>query len=162
GRRMGVALALCAILPLLAFAFMAARDADSGASQESEQRLTDVSQAHTRALKSRLGAAEAIVQTLTARGVGYDGSSVPHQIVNSRALKSVVVVDRNGLLAGGDAALKPNSTQLLALEAGQTVLISATLDGSTPSMFLARTASAAGFERLVYFEIAPDWLWEGL
>jgi len=162
GRRIGIALALCAVLPLLAFAFVAAQDADSVAAQRLEQRLADASQAHIQALRSRLGAAEAIIQTLTARDVGYDGSALRQQIVNSRALKSVVVMDRNGLLVGGDAALKPNPAQLLALEAGQTVLISATLDGTTPSVFLARTASASGFERLVYFEIAPDWLWEGL
>ena len=66
-------------------------------------RLTGVSQAYARSLRSRLGAAETIVQTLTARDVGYDGSALKQQIVNSRAFKSAVVVDRDGLLAGGDA-----------------------------------------------------------
>ncbi len=31
-----------------------------------------------------------------------------------------------------------------------------------PSIFLARSVTAGGFQRLAYFEIAPDWLWKDL
>jgi diguanylate cyclase (GGDEF)-like protein len=159
GQRMGFALALCAVVPMLVFAIIAAREVGYAASRVLAHKLTDASVGYVRSLRSRLGAAEVIIQTLTARDVGYDGSALRQQIVNSRAFKSVVVVDRDGLLAGGDSALKPSATQLLALEAGQTVLISAALDGQLPAVFMARITSAAGFERLGYFEIAPDWLW---
>src|SRR5262245_13187230 len=119
GRRMGVVLCLCALLPVLAFVFLAAWDASNRASATLERRLGGTSLAYARGLRSRLGGAETIVQTLTARDVGFDGSALKQQIVNSRAFKSVVVVDRDGLLSGGDAALRPNAAQLLALEAGQ-------------------------------------------
>jgi diguanylate cyclase (GGDEF)-like protein len=160
GRRFVVVLCACAAVPLLVFAFVAARTANSFGFAAMDRGLTAVSQSNSRGLRSRLGAAETIVQTLTARDVGYDGSALKQQVVNSRAIRSVVVVDRDGLLAGGDAALRPTSAQLLSLEAGQTVLLTVALKGQLPAVFLARAVSAAGFERLAYFEIAPDWLWK--
>ncbi|HEY8508837.1 MAG TPA: EAL domain-containing protein, partial [Steroidobacteraceae bacterium] len=52
--------------------------------------------------------------------------------------------------------------QLQALEAGQTVLMTAALKGQLPAVFLARSVNAGGFTRLAYFELAPDWLWKDL
>ena len=109
GRRFVVVLCACAVIPLLVFAFVAARTANSFGFAAMDRGLTAVSQSNSRGLRSRLGAAETIVQTLTARDVGYDGSALKQQVVNSRAIRSVVVVDRDGLLAGGDAALRPTS-----------------------------------------------------
>ncbi len=161
GRRMVIAIALCATLPVLVLAIVAAREASLNAESALEQRLADGSQSHARGLRSRLGAAEAIVQMLTAGDIGYDGSTLRQQIVNSRAFKSVVVMDRNGLLPGGDTALQPTDSQLRALDAGQTVLFSVPLEDRFPAIFMARSAHPVGFERLACFEIAPDWLWEG-
>lgn len=161
GWRLGIALALCAVLPVLLFAVIAVHEAGADGARDLASRLANSSQSHAYGLRSRLGAAEAIIQTLTARDVGYDGSALRQQVVNSRVFKSVVVVDRNGLLAGGDAALRPNAAQLRALDAGQTVLLPVAMEGQFPAIFMARIASASGFERLAYFEIAPDWLWEG-
>jgi diguanylate cyclase (GGDEF)-like protein len=162
GRRIVLVLCACALVPVLVFGLLAARNANTFGSAAMDRYLTGFSQTNSRALRSRLGAAETIVQTLTARDVGYDGSALKQQVVNSRAFRSVVVVDRDGLLPGGNAALRPNPAQLLALEAGQTVLLSAILKGQLPAVFMARAVSAAGFERLAYFEIAPDWLWKDI
>src|SRR5262245_20825829 len=124
GRRLIVALALCALVPALVLAFAAVHQSSADRARDLEGRLAQASRAQAFGLRSRLGAAEAIIQALTARDVGYDGSALRQQVVNSRAFKSVVVVDRSGLLAGGDAALRLNPVQLRALDAGQTVLLS--------------------------------------
>jgi hypothetical protein len=105
GRRIAMTLAAGALLPVLVLTFFSARVMGDSQAAAVERRLTGVSQAYARSLRSRLGAAETIVQTLTARDVGRDGSALKQQIVNSRAFKSAVVVDRDGLLAGGDATL---------------------------------------------------------
>jgi hypothetical protein len=162
GRRIAVVLGLAALLPVVILAIFMARSAGQSNSDAVERRLTGVSQAYARSLRSRLGAAESLVQTLTARDVGYDGSALKQQIINSRAFKSVVVVDRNGLLPGGDASLRPSAAQRLALEAGQTVVMRVALQGQLPGIFLSRMVTAGGSERLSYFEIAPDWLWKDL
>ncbi len=159
-KRMGLALAVCAVVPMLLFAFLAARNESSSSQIIAGQRFTRVSRLYAEIIRSRIGAAETIVQTLTARDIGYDGSSLRQEVSNSRAFKSVVLVDRNGLLAGGETTLRPGAAQLLALETGQTVLLPVTLQGQLVAVFLARTVSAAGVTRLAYFEIAPDWLWK--
>jgi diguanylate cyclase (GGDEF)-like protein len=161
GRRIAMASALAAVLPVLLFAIFSARILGRANAESIERRLTGVSQAYARTLRSRVGAAESLVQNLAARDVGYDGSLLRQQIVNSRAFKGAVVVDRDGGLAAG--GFKPTPAQLVALEAGQTVVLRVALEGQQiPSIFLARSVTAGGLQRLAYFEIAPDWLWKDL
>jgi hypothetical protein len=162
GRRIAVALAAAAIIPVLVLAFFAARAASQASTVSVERRLIGVSQAYARSLRSRFGAAETLVQNLTARDVGYDGSLLRQQIVNSRAFKSAVVVDRDGGLVAGSAGFRPTPAQLMALAAGQTVVLRVVLEGQPPSVFFARSVTAGGVHRLAYFEIAPDWLWKDL
>jgi diguanylate cyclase (GGDEF)-like protein len=159
GRRIACVAAVCAALPLVLFAVICARAADSAGSDSIERHLSGVSHLNSELIKSRLGAAETIVLTLTAGDVGYDGSVLKRQVTNSRAFKSVVVVDRNGVLASGETTLRPSAGQLVALEAGQTVLMSVTLEGQLTAAFLVQAVNAAGVGRLAYFELAPDWLW---
>src|SRR5262245_32214829 len=162
GRRIAVALAAAALIPVLLLAIFAARTVSQTSANAVERRLTGVSQAYARSLRSRFGAAETLVQNLTARDVGYDGSGLRQQIVNSRAFKSAVVVDQDGGLVAGSAGFRPTPAQLVALAAGQTVVLRVVLEGQPPSVFLARSVTAGGFQRLAYLEIAPDWLWKDL
>src|SRR5579863_4333701 len=159
GRRIALVLGLCTAVPLILFAFAAARQADAAGAAVTERRLTGVSSLYAEVIRSRLGVAESIVETLTANDVGYDSAALKQQVSNSRAFKSVVVVSRDGLLAGGETALRPSPAQLLALEAGQTILMPVTLAGQMTGVFMARPVSAAGISRLAFFELAPDWLW---
>jgi diguanylate cyclase (GGDEF)-like protein len=157
---MAVVVALCATLPLVLFAILCARAASSSGSASVERGLSGVSHLYSEVIKSRLGAAETMVLTLTAANVGYDGATLKRQVTNSRAFKSVALVDRDGVLAGGETTLRPSAAQLLALEAGQTVLLSVTLEGQLTAAFLVHSVNAAGVARLAYFELAPDWLWK--
>jgi diguanylate cyclase (GGDEF)-like protein len=160
GRRIAFVMALCAILPVGLLAIILAREASSTAAANIERELAGISHLYSEVIKSRLGAAETIVLTLTAGDVGYDGAAIKRQVANSSAFKSVVVVDRDGVLASGDTTLRPSAAQVVALEAGETVLLSVTLDGQLTSAFLVQAVNAAGAERLAYFELAPDWLWK--
>jgi diguanylate cyclase (GGDEF)-like protein len=158
-RRMAVVLAICATLPAVLFAVVASYYIGATASQALEQRYSRVSSLYSVILRSKLSAAETIVQTLTDRDAADDGASLKREIANSRAFKSVVITDRDGLLPGGRSTLRPGPAQLLALEAGQTVLMSVTLDGQLTTIFLARTVNGGDRPRLAYFELAPDWMW---
>jgi len=162
GKRIAAVLGVCSAMPVILFALAAAREADSAASAVINRRLTAVSSLYADVLRSRVGVAETIVETVTARDVGHDGASLKQQIINSRAFKSVVVVNQDGVLRGGATTLRPSPAQLLALEAGQTVLMPVTLDGQLTAVFMARPVSAAGLEKLAYFELAADWLWRDL
>jgi diguanylate cyclase (GGDEF)-like protein len=160
GRRIALVVMLCAALPIVLFAVFCAHDANSAGSARVERELAGVSHLYSEVIKSRLGAAETIVLTLTAGDVGYDGVALKRQVANSSAFKSVVVVDRDGVLAGGETTLRPSAPQLVALEAGETVLLPVTLDGQLTAVFLVQAVNAAGLRRLAYFELAPDWLWK--
>jgi len=162
GRRIAVAFALAAVLPVLLFAILSARVLGQTNADAVERRLTGVSQAYARSLRSRVGAAETLIQNLSARDVGYDGSILRQQIVNSRAFKSAVVVDPGASPVAGVAAFRPSPAQLVALEAGQTVVLPVPLEGQAPAIFLVRAVTAGGFQRIAYCEIAPDWLWKDL
>src|SRR5579872_6600134 len=161
GRRVASVLALSAAVPMLLFAITMARDADSTAGADDERRLTGISSLYADAIRSRLGVAETMVETFTANDVGHD-SALKRQLVSSRAFKSVVLVNRDGLLAGGQTALRPNGAQFLALEAGQTILMPVTLEGQLTGTFMVRLVTAEGVGKLAYFELAPDWLWKDL
>src|SRR5262245_28134304 len=152
GRRTAVVLAAAAIIPVLLLAIFAARAMGQASAVSVERRLTGVSQAYARSLRSRFGAAETLVQNLTARDVGYDGTALRQQIVNSRAFKSAVVVDPDGGLVAGSAGFRPTPSQLVALATGQTVVLRVVLEGQAPAVFLARSVTAGGFQRLAYFE----------
>src|SRR5687768_3829085 len=117
GRRIAVAFAAVAVLPVVLFAIFSARVVGESNTEAVERRLTGVSQAYARSLRSRMGAAESLVQNLAARDVGYDGSGLRQQIVNSRAFKAVVVVDPDGGFIAGAAGFRPSPGQLVALEA---------------------------------------------
>lgn len=160
GRRLVVALAICAVLPVVLYAVATVHETAVDRARELESRLAQSSHAEAFGIRSRLGAAEAIVQALTVRDVDQDGAALRQQIVNSRAFKSVVVMDRDGVLPGGDAALRPTPAQQRALDAGQTVLLPVAMEDQFPAIFLTRLTNTAGTGRLACFEIAPDWLWE--
>jgi diguanylate cyclase (GGDEF)-like protein len=161
-RRVGALLGLCGAVPVILFLIMAARDEDSAGNVAMERRLTGVSSLYVDVIRSRLGVAETFVESVTANDIGYDSASLKSQVVNSRVFKSVVVVDRDGLLSGGETTLRPSAAQRLALEAGQTILMPVTLAGQLTSVFMARPVSAAGVGRLAYFELAPDYLWKDM
>jgi diguanylate cyclase (GGDEF)-like protein len=159
-KRIAAVLVLAGLVPLALFALLAAYDARSNASHFTEQRYERGSSRYADVISYRMGAAQTIIQNYTGRDVGYDGSSLKQQVANSRAFKSVVVVDRDGLLAGGETALRPGPAQLLALETGQTVVMSVNLDTQLASIFMVRAVRAGGYQKLAYFEVAPDWLWK--
>ena len=159
-KRIAVVLAVAGVVPLALFTLLAAYDAHSNASHFIEQRYERGSSRYADVVGYRMGAAQTIIQNFTARDVGYDGAALKQQVANSRAFKSVVVADRDGSLAGGETVLRPAPGQLLALETGQTVVMSVNLDAQLVSIFMVRTVSAGGYQKLAYFEIAPDWLWK--
>jgi diguanylate cyclase (GGDEF)-like protein len=162
GRRVAWVLGLCAAVPVVLFAIAAAREANSAGAQVEERRLTDVGSLFADVIRARIGVAETLVETFTDKDIGSDSSILRHEVANSRAFKSVVVVNRDGLLADGGTTLRPSPAQSLALEAGQTILMPVTLDGQLTGTFMVRPVNAAGIGKLAYFEMAPDWLWKDI
>ena len=162
GRRIAWVLGLCAAVPVVLFAFAVAREANSTGIGADERRLVDISSLFADVIRARIGVAETLVESFTLNDIGSDSSILRHEVANSRAFKSVVVVNRDGLLSDGGTTLRPSPAQSLALETGQTILMAVTLDGQLTGIFMVRPVTAAGSGKLAYFEMAPDWLWKDL
>jgi diguanylate cyclase (GGDEF)-like protein len=162
GRRIGVALALCAVVPLLSFAALTAREAVVAESRAAEARLADESRIFASALAGRIASAATLVEALASRDVGDRGELVGVQVAASPLFTSFALVDRDGLLASGINTLRPSPVQLDALERGDTILLAVVVPARTPVVFLARRVRAAGIERVGYFELAAQWLWSEL
>src|SRR6266702_1139379 len=161
-RRIAWVLGLCAAVPVVLFAFAVAREANSAGLGIDERRLTDVTSLFADVIRARIGVAETLVESFTVNDICADGSSLRHEVANSRAFKSVVVVNRDGLPAGRGTTLPQSPAQSLALETGQKILMPVTLDGQLTGTFMVRPVNSAGVGKLAYFEMAPDWLWKDL
>jgi diguanylate cyclase (GGDEF)-like protein len=162
GRRIAWVLGLSAAVPVVLFAIAVAREVNSAGAGMDERRLTDVGSLFADVIRARVGVAETLVESSTVNDTGADSSLLKHEAANSRAFKSVFVVNRDGVLPGGETRLRPNPAQALALEAGQTVLMPVTLDGQLTATFMIRPVTSAGVAKLAYFELAPDWIWKDL
>lgn len=160
GRRVAWVLGLCALAPLILFAFAAAREFGAKSAALESRRLIGISTLYADIIQSRLGVAETLVETFTVNDIGVDSSLLRQQLTNSRAIKSILVVNRDGLLPDGETKIRPNAAQALALEAGQTVLMPVTLDRQLTGIFMVRSVSSAGQAKLAYFELSPDWVWK--
>lgn len=160
GRSVAWVLGLCALAPVILFAFAAAREFAAKSSDLQSRRLIGISSLYADIIQSRLGVAETLIETFTVNDIGLDSSVLRHQLTNSRAIKSVLVVNRDGLLPDGETKLRPNPAQALALEAGQTVLMPVTLDRQLTGIFMVRSVSSGGMPKLAYFELSPDWVWK--
>src|SRR5688572_23986914 len=161
GRRVTAALMLCAIVPLLVFAALMAREATLAGARIADERLEGASRAFASELAARLGAAATLAHALTAEDVGDRGGRIATKVAVSPAFRSFVIVDRDGLLASSGTTLRPSPSQLVALERGETVLLSVILHGRAPAVFLARAVRAAGVDRLAYFQLSPALWREG-
>src|SRR3712207_3408305 len=156
--RMGVLLLKCAVVPLLVWGLLIDHAASSAITDGDARRLEAMSRGYAAELTARLGAAEVMVDTLTAADAGGEGARVKQQIVGSRAFKSVVIVPRDQPLPEGMSALHPSAAQELALETGQTVLLPVAVEDKLPGLYLSRLVLAGHAEHLAYFELAPDWI----
>lgn len=156
GRRIGVVMCLCAIVPVLAFASLIAHRSLLEETRETSEHLHAVSRLRASELASKLGAAEAVARMATTRGL-HSGIELAELVGGSQAFRSVSLAGRDGQLAGGGFVPPLSSDQLSALDAGRTVLISSATPNQVTTTFLVRATAEP--EKLAYFELESDWLW---
>ena len=157
GRRLMAAMTVLAAALMLTAAASAARDLRIAEERQALEAVATQSRSYTRELRARLSASELVVQTLVGDDAGPVGS-----LLRARLLRSEVI---HGVLLGvtgkdaGPVAL--NDSDRLALSAGHTLLRSGPAHHGDTPLYLIHTVRAAGSVVTAYFELAPDWLWQG-
>ncbi|HEV7986813.1 MAG TPA: EAL domain-containing protein [Steroidobacteraceae bacterium] len=171
-RRMVVVITLGVLLALAAAAWIAVlviltdRDADLA------DRVSGLAPSFARQLQSRLQMANALVQYLSSSDAGADGAALRQRVLGSDTFGGVLFVpwqanvpdvdgsDDSDVVA--DANLPGFSTaDRLTLSGGQSLLkvVPSATGGMT--IYLVHVVSSAGARQVAYFELVPNWFWQG-
>ena len=156
-RRLGAALTLLAALLLVTGSVGAVRVLQQTQERQMLRAVTVLSHSYARELRTRLTASESIVQTLSSDDAGPGGAYLRARIVRSDVVRGVV-------LAAPGLAHDPvplNAADRLALSAGQTLLRVRSHAGAAAPLYLIHQVRAGGATTPAYFELAPEWLWQG-
>ena len=117
--------------------------------------VATLARSYAHELRTRLTASELVVQTVTSEDAGSGGATLRAHILRSDIFRGVVVVAPGK----GPGPLPVNAVDQLALSAGQTLLRARRAGGA--SLYLLHAVHAAGSPATAYFELNPDWLWQG-
>src|SRR5258708_6712172 len=156
--RLTLAMASLAALLLLAGAMSAVSALRAASERQSAEVAGEVSRTFARELRVRLGVAESIVQLLTSDDAGFGGADLRHRILHSEVFRGVVLT--TPVSDSGPVAL--NHAEKMALRAGQSLLRSAPRRGAAVPVYLLRPVRVGTIAAIAFFELSPDWLWQGL
>ncbi|MEO7773554.1 MAG: EAL domain-containing protein [Steroidobacteraceae bacterium] len=165
GRRVFTMTLAALALVLLAFVTLGGRESAVQVGRSATERIGQAARGSASELAGRLAAAEAIVQALATTDIGADGTLLRQRLLDSRVFKSLVIVDPDsqGFAHNAPHAFALTAPQLAAVRAGRSALLSVALGTEEPrSLYFARAVRARGVGRVALFELAPDWLWQGM
>ena len=142
---------------LLAAVASAVRDLRITEERQALDAVATQSRSYARELRTRLAASELVVQTLVGDDAGPGGSLLRARLLRSEIIHGVVLT----ATARDEGSVSLNSADRLALSAGHTLLRSGPRRHGDAPQYLVHTVRAAGAVATAFFEMAPDWLWEG-
>jgi diguanylate cyclase (GGDEF)-like protein len=171
-RRIVLVVTVAILMALIAASWIAVlvivtdRDADLA------DRVSGLAPAFARQLESRLQMANALVQYLSSADAGSDDSSLRQRVQASDAFGGVFFVSWASSVAEVDASadtISPAETSLpsftaserLTLSGGQSLLKVVPAAGGGMRIYLAHMISSAGNRQVAFFELSPNWFWQG-
>jgi diguanylate cyclase (GGDEF)-like protein len=164
GRRVALSAAACGVAMLIAFVWLDARHTQREASQLQQQQLERLATQAAGSAARRIRSAVAVLRTLATieRDVGPRASILWSRAETTGMFSwmTVVSVDDNGIARAGSRQFQFTAGQLEGLLAGSSVLLSSLDPSGEPGLFVARQVFAAGQQRLLVAEFAPEWLWQ--
>ncbi|HEV7431548.1 MAG TPA: hypothetical protein VGN77_00795, partial [Steroidobacteraceae bacterium] len=156
-RRLFGAMAVLAISVLLAAAASAVHDLRITEERQALDAVTTQSRSYARELRARLAASELVVRTLVNYDAGAGGSLLRARLLRSEIIHAVALTATGK--ESGPVSL--NNADRRALSAGHTLVRSGPRQHGKVSQYLVRTVRMAGGVATAYFELAPNWLWQG-
>jgi diguanylate cyclase (GGDEF)-like protein len=156
--RLSLAMALLAGSILLAGSVSVVHLLRAASERQAATVAGELSRTFAREMRVRLGAAESIVQQLTSEEAGFAGAELRQRMLHSDVVRGVVLTVPSS--DTGPVAL--NQSERMALRAGQTLLRTAARNGAVVPVYLVRPARVGVNPAIAFFELSPDWLWQGL
>ena len=156
-RRLGVAMALLAGVLLLVVSLFAVHALGEADQHQTMNAMATLSRSYARELHTRLTASELVVEAVTGGDAGAGGALLRARALRSDIFRGVVVAGP-GKIQGPVPVV---SADQLALSAGQTLLRFRLRRNGGSQLYLVRAVRAAGSSATAYFELSPEWFWQG-
>jgi diguanylate cyclase (GGDEF)-like protein len=164
GRRVALSAATCGLVLLFVFVWLAARNEQRQSGVQQQQQAERLATQAAAAVARRIRSAEVVLRTLSAaeRDVGPRAAAlwVHAETTGMFSWMMVTAPDANGIAQAGLRQFRLDAGQRDVVQAGRSVLISFRNSAGESGLFLARQVLAAGQQRLLVAELAPEWLWE--
>jgi hypothetical protein len=154
-RRLGAAMALSCATLLLVVSLGTAHALRGANERAAMNTVSTQARGYARELRTRLGAGELVVQAVSGSDAGANGGELRARILRSGIFRGVVVATPGN----ASVPLPLVVADQLALSAGQTLLRARNVGGV--ALYLLHAVRAGGTPAVAYFELNPDWLWEG-
>ena len=167
---MAATIALVVLMALSAASWIAVRAIASDRDAELNERINGVAPSFARQLLSRLQMANAMVQYLAAPDAGAADAVLRQRVLASDTFGSVFFLPwqtrfTDADVEADDAAMAnlpsfgPSDRQ--ALIGGQSLLKAVASASGGLSVYLAHIVNSAGTRQIAFFELSPNWLWQG-
>lgn len=164
GRRVALSAAACGIALLFVFVWLDARHEQRQTGAQQQQQVERLATQTASAVAGRIRSAEVVLHTLSImdRDVGPRAATlwVRAETTGMFSWMAVATLDGNGIGQAGSRQFRLGARELEAMQAGRSVLLSSRNSTGEAALFLARQVNAAGQQRMLLAELAPDWLWE--
>lgn len=155
-RRFAATLAVCALLPVLLLALLAAREFGERDRRGAGDALALQASAFADVLAARLESAEVVARTIAARGPAEGVVALQSAALESGMFTRVLIGDT---LSGLPAPLRPLVAASGSMRSGSSALVTLEARGGQGNVYLVRDLRIGERGVQVYFELAPDWLW---
>lgn len=158
GRRFAILLAGCCLVPLLLAAVLGLR----GVATESRETAQAIRAARGLALADALGTRVAVADSLAAALLSAErdrGAARLRVATEASGVFARVLIDAEDLASVPLTSLASAAGSAVGLAAERSALTTLTAGADNTSVYLARRATLDGREAIVYFELAPRWLW---
>jgi len=158
GRRFAILLAICCLVPLLLAAVLGLR----GLAAESRDMAQAVRAARGLALadglSARLAVADSLAAALLAGERGGDAAQL-RVATETSGVFARVLIDAEDLASVPLTSFVNGAGASIGLAVERSALTTLSVGADNTSVYLARRALLDGREAIVYFELAPRWLW---
>jgi diguanylate cyclase (GGDEF)-like protein len=167
---MATTIALVVLVALSAASWIAVHAIAADRDAELSERIDAGASGFAQQLLSRLEMANSMVQYLSATDAGAEDSVLRQRVLASDTFGGVFFLpwqsdvtdsERDGESAPNAQLPSIGSSDRLTLSGGQSLLKVAPAESGGMSIYLAHMVESAGARQIAFFELAPNWFWQG-